>query len=118
MKKLLFFAFAALVLVACNGQKGPGELTGASLSKSTLELAEGQEYRLTVRTEPEGASFKATWSSDDEWVASVAENGTVSANAVGTATISAAIEGTDIVAKCQVTVKSVLETTVFDRAAI
>ena len=118
MKKLLFFAFAALVLVACNGQKGPGELTGASLSKSTLELAEGQEYRLTVRAEPEGASFKATWSSDDEWVASVAENGTVSANAVGTATISAAIEGTDIVAKCQVTVKSVLETTVFDRAAL
>lgn len=118
MKKVLFYAFAVLCLIACNGQDKPGAITSAELSKKTLELTEGATFRLAVRPTPEDAEFTATWSSDNELVASVSDNGTVSANSVGTAIISAAIEGTDIVATCQVTVKSLLDATVFDQIAI
>ena len=120
MKKVLLFVLAALCLVACNnGTSGSGKLESATLSKTTLELTEGATYRLTVNPTPEDAVIESvTWSSSDEMVASVSENGTVSANSLGTATISAAIVGTDIVAKCQVTVKSLLEATVFDQIAI
>ena len=114
MKKVLLFVLAALVMVACN-KKPVGELTGATLSRTTLDLVEGATFRLVVKPTPDDAEFKATWSSSDEMVASVSSNGTVSANSIGTATISAAIEGTDIVATCQVTVKSILDATVFDQ---
>ena len=91
MKKLLFFVLAAIVLAACNGGKGPkGALESASLSRETLEMSEGQEVRLTVNPTPEDAEFTVKkWSSDNEMVAAVAENGTVTANSVGTAVISA-----------------------------
>ncbi len=122
MKKLLFFVLAAVVLVACNGNgETKGALETASLSKETLEMSEGQEVRLTVKPTPVDAEFTVKqWFSDNEIIASVAENGTVTANAVGTAVISAEIEGggKTIVAKCNVTVKSILDATVFDRAAI
>ena len=116
MKKLLFFVLAALILAACGPQTGPAALESASMSKSTLELTEGSTYRLTVKPSPEDAVVESvTWSSSDEMVASVSENGTVSANTIGTATITAKVDGTDIVATCQVTVKSILEATVFDQ---
>ena len=114
MKKVLLFVLAALVMVACN-EKPEGELTSATLSRTTLDLVEGATFRLVVKPTPDDADFTATWSSSDEMVASVSSNGTVSANSIGTATISAAIEGTDIVATCQVTVKSILDATVFDQ---
>jgi hypothetical protein len=119
MKKVLLFVIAALCLVACGEKPGDAQLTGATLSRTTLELTEGATYRLVVNPIPEDAEIASvTWSSSDEMVASVAANGTVSANSVGTATISAAIEGTDIVAKCNVTVKSLLEATVYDQVFI
>ena len=122
MKKLLFFVLAAITLAACNGGKGGnGEFQSADLSKSTLEMSEGQEVRLTVVTTPEDVEFDAVWSSDNEMIASVSENGTVYANAVGSATITAEVTGTNgvtDVATCQVTVKSILDATVFDRAAV
>ncbi|MBR5822571.1 MAG: Ig-like domain-containing protein [Paludibacteraceae bacterium] len=122
MKKLLFFVLAAITLAACNGGKGGnGEFQSAELSKSTLEMSEGQEVRLTVVTTPEDVEFDAVWSSDNEMIASVSENGTVYANAVGSATITAEVTGTNgvkDVATCQVTVKSILDATVFDRAAV
>ena len=119
MKKLLFFVFAAVILAACNNGTGPVALESASLSKSTLELTEGSTYRLTVKPSPAEAVVESvTWSSSDEMIASVSENGTVSANTVGTATITAKVDGTDIVATCQVTVKSILEATVFDQLFI
>ena len=109
MKKVLLFVLAALVMVACN-EKPEGELTSATLSRTTLDLVEGATFRLVVKPTPDDADFTATWSSSDEMVASVSSNGTVSANSIGTATISAAIEGTDIVATCQVTVEATLAT--------
>ena len=119
MKKVLLFVIAALCLVACDKKPGDAQLTGATLSRTTLELTEGSTYRLVVNPTPEDAEIASvTWSSSDEMVASVAPNGTVSANSIGTATISAAIEGTDIVAKCNVTVKSLLDATVFDQIFI
>lgn len=118
MKKVLLFVLAALCLVAC-GPQGPAQLESASMSKSTLDLTEGTTYRLTVKPSPEDAVIESvTWSSSDEMIASVSENGTVSANSVGTATITAKVDGTDIAATCQVTVKSILEATVFDQMFI
>lgn len=122
MKKVLFFVLAALCMVACgeqgNGNGGDGSITSAEMSKSSLEMIEGQEYRLTVRVQPEDAEFTAEWSSSNELVVSVSENGTLYAGSSGEAVITAKLVGTDIEVTCNVVVKSMLDATVFDLAGI
>lgn len=48
---------------------------------------------------------KVTWTSSDETVAAVSQDGTVTAVARGTATITAAVEGTELRASCTVRCK-------------
>lgn len=70
-----------------------------SLDQTALELTVGGTGKLTA-TGAEGI----TWTSSNADVAAVGEDGTVTAVAAGTATISAAAEGADPVT-CTVTVK-------------
>lgn len=70
-----------------------------SLDQTALELTVGGTGKLTA-TGAEGI----TWTSSNADVAAVAEDGTVTAVAAGTATISASAEGADPVT-CTVTVK-------------
>lgn len=70
-----------------------------SLDQTALELTVGGTGKLTA-TGAEGI----TWASSNTDVATVAEDGTVTAVAAGTATISASAEGADPVT-CTVTVK-------------
>lgn len=70
-----------------------------SLDQTALELTVGGTGKLTA-TGAEGI----TWTSGNAGVAAVAEDGTVTAVAAGTATISASAEGADPVT-CTVTVK-------------
>ena len=64
-------------------------LTGISLGKETLSLAEGKSETLTATLEPEGAKADITWSSSDTDVATVDSNGKVTAVAAGNAEITA-----------------------------
>lgn len=70
-----------------------------SLDQTALELTAGGTGKLAA-TGAEGI----TWTSSNAGVATVAEDGTVTAVAAGTATISASAEGADTVT-CTVTVK-------------
>lgn len=111
MKKFLsILAVAALALVAvsCNKDEEKEEtvaLKSIELSKTTLNLQEGEEATLTVVYNPSDATEKpaATWSSSDAGVATVAE-GKVKAVAAGTATITAKVGA--LTATCSVTVTS------------
>ncbi len=65
-----------------------------------MALTEGGSKKLTVTVIPEGK--QATLKSSNDLVATVAEDGTITAVSEGTADITATCEG--IVASCKVTV--------------
>ena len=69
----------------------------------TLSLVEGEECTLTATVLPEDATYQTvTWSSSDDAVATVSEEGVVTAVAAGTATITASCGGQT--ATCELTV--------------
>ena len=81
------------------------EVTGVSLSKTTVSLTKGSATTLVATIAPSNATNKAvTWSSSDSSVATVNSNGMVSAKTVGTATITATTADGSKVATCVVTV--------------
>ncbi|MBO4341423.1 MAG: Ig-like domain-containing protein [Bacteroidales bacterium] len=82
-------------------------VTGISLSNMSLTLFEGQEQALTATVNPDNANDKSlTWTSSDESIAKVDENGKVTAVSKGTATIKVeANDGSGKYANCSVTVK-------------
>ena len=83
----------------------PVPVTGVSLDKITLELFTGNTATLTATVEPGNATNKAlTWSTSDNTVATVDENGTVTAVGAGEATITVTTEDGEYIATCTVTV--------------
>ena len=80
-------------------------VSGVSLSSGSLELVIGATSSLAATVSPANATHKrVTWTSSDEGVARVDGDGTITAAAVGTATITAyAADGTHN-ATCTVTV--------------
>ncbi|MGE7021973.1 Ig-like domain-containing protein [Solibacillus cecembensis] len=74
-----------------------------TLDKNLLELLEGSQYKLTATTSPD--SVNVIWSSSDESIATVDQNGNVTAIHEGEAIITAQIEGSDLVATATVIVK-------------
>lgn len=80
-------------------------VTGVTLDKSSLTLAEGGTAQLTATVKPDNASNKAvTWESGDTSVATVDTNGKVTAVGAGTATITATTQDGGKTATCVVTV--------------
>ena len=81
------------------------KVTGVSLNTDSLTLEEGGTATLTATITPSNATDQnVTWSSDNESVATVDQNGRVTAVAQGGATITAAVDGKS--AKCSVTVNA------------
>ena len=79
-------------------------VTGVKLNKETLELFTDGSETLTATVEPGNATNKnVTWSSSDETIATVDNNGTVTAVGAGKATITATAGG--ITATCVVHVR-------------
>ena len=105
---LVLVLVAGVLLYTLIGSGKPGDdrpdppntpTVTLSLDQTALELTAGGTGKLTA-TGAEGI----TWASSNAGVATVGEDGTVTAVAAGTATISAAAEGADPVT-CTVTVK-------------
>ncbi|OAA84561.1 Ig-like domain-containing protein [Clostridium ljungdahlii] len=79
---------------------------GVTLDKTSASVTEGDTLQLTAAVAPDNATNKKVdWSSSDKTVASVDENGKVTAVKEGTATITAVSEDNkDAKAQCTVTV--------------
>lgn len=82
-------------------------VTGISLNKNETTIARGATEQLTATVEPEGTGSTVAWSSDNEEVATVDQNGWVTAVGKGTANITATAGGQS--ASCKVTVNAPLQ---------
>ena len=83
----------------------PVAVRGIALEKDTLSLREGRTATLTATVTPEDATNKnVVWSSDNEDVATVDQNGVVTAVGRGEATITVTTEDGNKTATCTVTV--------------
>ena len=80
------------------------KVTGVKLSKTSLELEEGQSTTLKATVTPANATDKTvTWKSYDEQIATVTKAGKVTTKKVGTTTIVARCGEQEV--SCKVTVK-------------
>lgn len=81
----------------------PSKPDSIVLDRNVLELLEGSLDKLTATTTPE--TVKVIWSTSDESIATVDQDGNVTAIREGTAIITAKIENSDIAATSTVIVK-------------
>ena len=83
-------------------------VTGINLDKSSLTMDALGTFQMTASVYPDSANDKRiTWSSSDPAIASVDENGLVTALKKGTATITAAaMDGSGVKSTCKVTVSN------------
>lgn len=80
-------------------------VTGVTLNKTSTSLYVGDTETLTATVAPDNATNKAvTWTSSDSTVATVDQNGVVTALARGTAVITATAADGNYTATCTVTV--------------
>ncbi len=114
MKKYLLFLLPALLLLACNSNEKTPALKSISLNKKSIEIENGDSYRLIVLYEPEEAEDGAPnviWESSNTKIATVDDNGKVKALKEGKTTITAYCGKLN--AECEVTVvKATVQTLV------
>jgi hypothetical protein len=104
---LILTAVSALFLVtACpTDENGTIAVTDISLDKTSVTIMVGLTEKLTASIEPADATDTSiSWSSDDENVATVDSDGTVTAVKLGTATVSVTTADGGFTADCAVTV--------------
>ncbi len=80
----------------------PIDATAISLSQTSASLITGDTLELTATLEPEGANSAVAWVSSDDNVATVDENGVVTAVAEGNAVIT--VSSAEASAECAVSV--------------
>ena len=103
--------------ITCTANDGSGKkatctvtvtvpVNSITLNKTTLSLQTGEQVSLTATVAPNNATDKSvTWSSSYSSVATVSNNGTVTAVAAGNAVITClANDGSGVTATCEVTV--------------
>lgn len=90
---------------------GEAEIEGITLNMTELNLTVEQEANLIATLLPENAKIvKLVWSSSDESIVTIDENGKVKAIKEGSATITVATEDENFAATCKVTVAAKEET--------
>lgn len=90
----------------------PADAAEIALGKDNLLMAAGATYQLVAKAKADdGSEYSAgfTWTSSDEDIVEVAEDGTVTAHAVGSATITVAADHGGVSAQCSITVVAVPE---------
>ena len=102
---------ATITATTANGAEATCEVTvstpvtNVTLDKTTLSLKRGSTDTLTATVEPkEGTNKNVTWASDNEAVATVDENGVVTAVSAGTANITVTTVDGGKTATCVITV--------------
>ena len=121
MKKSIIFSLTAIALIAfsftsCKKNDVAGDVTSITVKPSSLVLALGESTRLAVVTEPEGANAAITWTSSNTDIATVSNNGTVTAVDLGEAVITAKYG--ELTSTCNVTVKTMYEVISFTGAFV
>ena len=92
-----------MLVLSESGQQA--QAVSVVLSRTSANLMANEQIQLTATVLPENAVQIVAWHSSDESVATVSENGLVTAIAAGTATITASTtDGTNLTASCAVTV--------------
>lgn len=86
----------------------PAQQAAVSVQPATLELAPGGTSILTATVTPSTADQAVTWTSSDNSVATVDENGIVTAVSAGEATITATSVANGRTATCAVTVQGIV----------
>ncbi|QXE17564.1 Ig-like domain-containing protein [Clostridium sp. 001] len=103
-------------------QSQPVKVTGIGLDKTSADLMKGDTLQLTAAITPKYATnTKIDWSSSDPTVASVDENGKVTALKKGTAVITAVSEDNrDAKAQCTITIKENVSVTgiILDKTSV
>ena len=95
------------------------KVASVSLDKTAITLAEGETQTLTATISPDNASDKSvTWSSSDEAVAKVDQNGKVTAVKAGTATITVTTKDGGKTATCSVTVIAKVASVSLDKTSM
>lgn len=78
-----------------------------NLSETEVALVMGKTYLLNIEVMPEEATNKnIIWESSDDSIVTVNENGAITGNSIGDATITATAEDGGVMAVCAVTVES------------
>lgn len=103
-------ATAGGITATCNVEVLPQEVQNVTLDQNDIEIIKGESMQLTATIEPEGTGAVVEWTTDDYYVASVAQDGTVTGEAVGEVTITATAGGKS--ASCTVTVLPVEATSI------
>ena len=94
-------------------------VSGVTLNKTTLELKVGVSETLLATVAPDNATNKeVTWKSNRKWVATVDENGKVTAVAGGSATITVTTNDGKKIATCEVTVTVPVTGVTLDKTSI
>lgn len=87
--------------IVCDGH----DINGITVSDYEITIENKQNYQLTATVTPDTATDKSVvWSSDNEAVVSVNENGKITASLPGTAVVTASTSDGKYSAKCNVTV--------------
>ncbi|MDR2926812.1 MAG: Ig-like domain-containing protein [Cytophagaceae bacterium] len=130
MRRLLFKQFAAVIMImavalaSCKKEKDPikepVKVTEITLNKTSLTLYEDASETLTFTVAPDNASNKTIiWTTSDETIATVDQNGKVTALKAGKATITATTnDASGINAQCITTVTEPELTADFDVAYV
>ena len=105
--------------VTVNGQTTV-PVASVELNQTTLELIAGKEATLTATVKPDDATNKTvTWSSNNETVATVDNNGKVTAKAAGEATITAKVGDKQVTCNVKVTAAEVaVESVTLDQSSL
>ena len=92
----------ALVLLFTNCTKEPAPITGVKLKLNELTLNVDSTFTFIPVFEPEEAYDRVEWSSTNPFVASIDENGVVTAHQTGVTIVKAKVK--ELTAECMVTV--------------
>lgn len=102
IRLLATFVASLLLVFSCEEEKV--KISSLTLNQTSIEMEVGESAKLSATIQPEElAGAPVSWSSSDKTIATVTEDGTVTAIAAGQADITALADGKS--AKCSVTVK-------------